>query len=91
MGAKSKNFYNEYVSRVGFEAEAKQIQDLYLAGKRNEAILAVTDEMVDTFNLVGPKERIKERFKIWKESKNGTMMVGTQQPEALRLLAELNS
>ncbi|MCA9627880.1 MAG: LLM class F420-dependent oxidoreductase [Polyangiaceae bacterium] len=91
MGAKNKNFYNEYVSRVGFEAEAKQIQDLYLAGKRNEAILAVTDEMVDTFNLVGPKERIKERFQIWKESKIGTMMVGTQQPEALRLLAELNS
>lgn len=91
MGAKKKNFYKEYVERVGFEEAAQKIQDLYLDGKRGEAIQAVPDEMVDTFNLVGPKERIRDHFQKWKESKVGTMMVGTQQREALELLAELNS
>jgi F420-dependent oxidoreductase-like protein len=90
MGAKSKNFYNEYVQRIGFEEAAHKIQDLYLAGKKNEAIMAVPDELVDTFNLVGPPDRIKERFQVWKASKVGTMMVGTAQREALRLVAELN-
>jgi F420-dependent oxidoreductase-like protein len=90
MGAKSKNFYNEYVRRIGFEAAAEEIQRLYLDGKKNEAIQAVPDELVDTFNLVGPKERIRERFAAWKKVKIGTMLVGTSQPEALELMAELN-
>ncbi len=93
MGARDKNFYNEYMRKVGFEAEAEQIQDLYLAGKKNEAIAAVTDEMVDTFHLVGPKERIKERFGAWKEAAEkrhvGTIIVGSPQVEAIRLMAEL--
>jgi F420-dependent oxidoreductase-like protein len=89
MGAKSKNFYKEYVERIGYEAQAAEIQRLYLAGRKNEAIAAVPDELVDTFNLVGPKERIRERFQVWKKSKVGTMMVGTATVEALRLIAEL--
>jgi F420-dependent oxidoreductase-like protein len=89
MGAKSKNFYNEYVCRIGYEAAAAEIQRLYLDGKKNEAIRAVPDELVDTFNLVGPPERIRERFQVWKSSKIGTMLVGTTQVEALRLMAEL--
>lgn len=89
MGARDKNFYNEYVSKAGFEAEAKKIQDLYLDGKRNEAIAAVTDEMVDAMHLVGPPERIRDEYQKWKESKVSTLLVGTMQKEALRLLAEL--
>jgi len=89
MGAKSKNFYKEYVERIGFEAAAAEIQRLYLSGQKNEAIQAVPDELVDTFNLVGPKERIRERFSAWKNVKIGTMLVGTSQPEALELMAEL--
>ena len=91
MGARSKNFYNEYVRRVGFEEEAARIQDLYLDGRKGEAAAAVTDEMVDAFNLVGPPERIRDQFARWKEAGIGTMLVGSQQPEALRLLAELNA
>ncbi len=91
MGARSKNFYNEYVRRVGFEEEAIRIQDLYLDGKKGEAANAVTDEMVDAFNLVGPPERIKDQFARWQEAGIGTMLVGSQQVEALRLLAELNA
>jgi F420-dependent oxidoreductase-like protein len=89
MGAKSKNFYNEYIRRVGFEDDAIKIQDLYLAGKRKEAVAAVPDELVDTLHLVGPQERIRERFQAWKTSKVGTLIIGTQQREALALLADL--
>jgi F420-dependent oxidoreductase-like protein len=89
MGAKNKNFYADYMRSVGFEAAAERIQDLYLAGKREEAIAAVPDAMVDALHLVGPPERIRERFAAWKSLPIGTMVVGTQQIEAVRLLAEL--
>ncbi|MBX3181584.1 MAG: LLM class F420-dependent oxidoreductase [Polyangiaceae bacterium] len=90
MGAKGKNFYNDYAARVGFEAEARVIQEHYLAGNRGAAIAAVTDAMVDAFHLVGPPERIRERFQVWRESKLQTMLISTAQPEALELLAELS-
>jgi F420-dependent oxidoreductase-like protein len=89
MGAKDKNFYGEYIRRVGYEAEAVKIQELFLAGKRQEAIAAVPDELVDTLYLVGPRERIKERFQVWKASKVGTIIVGTMQIDAVRFIAEL--
>jgi F420-dependent oxidoreductase-like protein len=89
MGAKEKNFYGEYLRRVGFEEECVRIQDLFLAGKRKEAVAAVPDEMVDTLYLIGPPGRIKERFSVWKKSGVTTMIVGAQQIEAVRLLAEL--
>ena len=89
MGARDKNFYNEYIRKVGYEAEAREIQDLYLAGKKNEAIAKVPDALVDALHLVGPKERIRDRFQVWKASKVGTMLVGAVQPEAVRLIAEL--
>ena len=89
MGAKDKNFYGEYVRRVGFEAQAIHIQELYLAGKRKEAVAAVPDELVDLLHLVGTPERIRDRMQVWKKSKVGTLIVGVQQPEAMRLVAEL--
>ncbi len=89
MGAKDKNFYNEYMRRVGFEDAARKVQALFLDGKREEAVAAVPDELVDALNLVGPEERIRERFAVWKDQPIGTMIVGTQQVEALRLMAEL--
>jgi F420-dependent oxidoreductase-like protein len=89
MGARKKNFYNDYAIRLGYEAEAKRIQDLYLDGKKAEAMAAVPDALVDETALVGPKERIRDRVQAWQASKIGTMLIGSGQPEALRLLAEL--
>ncbi len=61
MGSKAKNFYNETVRRYGFEAEARQIQDLYLSGNKRGAIAAVPDALVDAVALSGPPARIRER------------------------------
>lgn len=89
MGAKEKNFYREYLSRVGYEAECARILELFMGGQRKEAVEAVTDRMVDTLYLIGSPERIKERFEVWKTAGVTTMIVGAQQPEAIRLMAEL--
>jgi F420-dependent oxidoreductase-like protein len=89
MGAKGKNFYNALMRRYGWEAEADRIQELYLGGHQREAIAAVPDELVDAVALVGPKERIRDRLEAWRETPVTTLIVGSSQPEALRVLAEL--
>lgn len=91
MGSRQTNFYNAYIRKVGFEEAAIKIQDLFLDGKRNEAVMAVPDEMVDALHLIGPKERIRDRFAAWKESNVGTMIVGANDIETLRFVAELNA
>ena len=89
MGAKGKNFYNSLISRYGWEAEAEHIQELYLGGKQREAIAAVPDELVDALSLVGPKDRIGDRLEAWRETPVTTLVVGSPQPEALEVLANL--
>jgi F420-dependent oxidoreductase-like protein len=89
MGARGKNFYNELVSRYGYEAAARRIQDLYLTGKKAEAAAAVPDALVDEVALCGPKERIEERLAAWKASGVTTMICGMGQVEAIRTMAEL--
>jgi F420-dependent oxidoreductase-like protein len=89
MGARGKNFYNDLVCRYGYEAAAREIQDLYLAGSKREAAAAVPDALVDDLALVGPKERIAERVEAWRESGATTLLAATRQPEALRALAEI--
>ena len=88
MGARGRNFYNDYAARLGYEAEAREIQDLYLDGKKGEALAAVPDRLVDEVALVGPADRIRDRLAAWKESPVTDMLVGGGQPEALRVLAE---
>ena len=89
MGARGKNFYNDLACRYGFEAEAKKIQDYYLDGKKKEAIAEVPNALVDEVTLIGPKERIRDRFAAWKDSPATTMICGIAQPDVIPLLAEL--
>ena len=92
MGARDKNFYNDYAKRLGFEEAAVKIQDLYLSGRRDEAMAAVPAELIDACHLVGPADRIRDRLQRWREAgKRGhvsSMLLGCQQPEALALVAE---
>ena len=90
MGARNANFYNDYTKRMGYEEAAKKIQDLYLSGKKAEAVAFVPDKLVDEVALVGTRERISDRLQAWKASPATSLLIGTSQPEALRLLAELS-
>ena len=92
MGARGKNFYTDYAKRLGFEEAAIKIQDLYLEGRKDEAMAAVPAELIDACHLVGPADRIKDRLQRWTEAgKKGhvsSMLLGCQQPEALAVVAE---
>jgi F420-dependent oxidoreductase-like protein len=92
MGARGRNFYTDYTARLGYEAAAAHIQDLFLAGRRQEAAAAVPDALVDEVALVGPPARIRERADAWKAAGRsglvGSVLAKTTQVEALRVLAE---
>ncbi|MBI2708989.1 MAG: LLM class F420-dependent oxidoreductase [Actinobacteria bacterium] len=68
MGSRERNFYNELVQRYGFEAEAKQIQDLYLDGKKDEAAAAVPAELLEATTLCGPPSYVQERIAAFREA-----------------------
>jgi F420-dependent oxidoreductase-like protein len=89
MGARNKNFYNDYAKRLGYEAEAVKIQDLFLSGKKAEAMALVPDKLVDEVALVGNRERIADRLKAWKDSPVKTILIGTGDINAVRALAEI--
>jgi F420-dependent oxidoreductase-like protein len=88
MGARSKNFYNDLFARYGYEAEARQVQDLFLEGKQAEAAAKVPDAFVEEVALVGSVERIRERLAAWRESGATTLLVSTRDLATLRGVAE---
>lgn len=89
MGSRKKNFYNDLVVRYGFEQAAKEIQDLYLDGKKREATLAVPDELVDEVALCGPPERIRGLLDMWKDSPVGTLIVAPHDVHSAQVIASL--
>src|SRR5438094_950358 len=68
MGSREQNFYNRVVQRYGFEAEAKTIQDFYLEGKREEAMAAIPEELIDTVSLCGPRDVVRERIDVYRDA-----------------------
>jgi F420-dependent oxidoreductase-like protein len=88
MGARGKNFYNDLFARYGYEAEAREIQELFLDGQQGEAIAKVPDAFVDEVALVGPKERIADRLAAWRESGATSLLVSTRDVATLRTVAE---
>jgi F420-dependent oxidoreductase-like protein len=93
MGARDKNFYNRYTREAGYEAEAVKIQDLYLSGRKEEAVRAVPDALVDQVSITGPIGRVREQAAEWKRmcasGRVGTMILRVHQPEQLPTIAEL--
>ena len=91
MGARGKNFYNDYATRAGYGDVAERIQDLYLSGKKAEAEALVPNQLLDEVALVGPRERVIERLADWKAAGKrgevGTMLLGVHDPAVLELFA----
>jgi F420-dependent oxidoreductase-like protein len=95
MGSRDKNFYNNLVQRYGFEDAAKKVQDLYLEGRRDEAMAALPDELIDLVSLNGPADKVRDRLRIYREAGVGTLgitpMAWTREErvEQLRQIAKL--
>jgi F420-dependent oxidoreductase-like protein len=95
MGSRKQNFYNALVRRYGFEEAAEEVQELYLAGKKDEAAAALPAELIDITSLCGPRERIAERLDTYKAAGVGTLITTPIAPtldgrvEMLRTLADL--
>jgi F420-dependent oxidoreductase-like protein len=89
MGHRSKNFHKEMMVERGYAEAADRIQELYLAGRKDEAAASVPDEFVDEGALVGPAGRIRERYKAWADCGITGMSVATQQVDAIELMADL--
>lgn len=92
MGARNKNFYNDFTKRLGYADAAVKIQDAFLDGRRAEAVAAVPDELVDATSLVGPADRIQARVREWQaiaaERSVGSILMNIRDPETLRVVAE---
>ncbi|HEX8086769.1 MAG TPA: LLM class F420-dependent oxidoreductase [Solirubrobacteraceae bacterium] len=97
MGSREKNFYNALVTRYGFEEEAKEVQDLYLEGKKDEAAARLSPELIDTVSLVGRKEKVRDKLAVYRDA--GVHTLGATplafdyqgRIDQLRMLAELNA
>jgi F420-dependent oxidoreductase-like protein len=89
MGAREMNFHFDVFCRLGYEAEANKIQDLYLGGHQADAIAAVPLAMVEEICLIGPKEKIRDELQMWEESLVTTMCIGAGNVETMRTMAEL--
>jgi len=95
MGSREQNFYKTLVSQYGFEEAADRVQELYLAGRREEACQALPEELIDLVSLCGPRARVAERIAAFREAGVGTLIAtplaftAEDQLAQLRLLAEL--
>ena len=89
MGAKDRNFHKELIGRMGLEAEAAKIQDLFMAGKRDQAVQAVPSEFADEISLVGSKERIRDRLQAWEDSPVTSLLIFARDVNQLRTFSEL--
>jgi F420-dependent oxidoreductase-like protein len=89
MGARGRNFYFNLACRYGYEEAAHKIQDAFLADRREAAIGAVPDALVDEVALCGPRERIADRLQLWRSAGVTTLICATTDLETVRVLAEL--
>ncbi|MBI2168122.1 MAG: LLM class F420-dependent oxidoreductase [Actinobacteria bacterium] len=88
MGAREVNFHFDVFCRMGYEAEARKVQDLFLDGRRDEAVAAIPTSMVEDVALVGPPDKIRGELQAWEETVLTTMLVAGP-PEQLRRIAEV--
>jgi F420-dependent oxidoreductase-like protein len=95
MGSRDKNFYNQLVQRYGFEDAAREVQVLYLDGKKDEAAAALPGELIDAVALAGPSDVVRDRLAVYRDAGVGTLQISPMafdfegRREQLRQVAEL--
>jgi alkanesulfonate monooxygenase SsuD/methylene tetrahydromethanopterin reductase-like flavin-dependent oxidoreductase (luciferase family) len=88
LGSRGINFYNSLVCRYGFDQAAIEIQDHFLAGRRNDAVAAVPDALVDELCLVGTTTQIADRLGAWRETPTTTLVIKPNEMDDIESVAE---
>ena len=88
MGAKEQNFHNAVFVRMGYSDLAEEVQELYLAGRKEEAAARVPDDLVDQLHVVGDPAFVRERVGEWEASGVTTLLLSCRTPEEVRLVAD---
>jgi F420-dependent oxidoreductase-like protein len=92
MGSRERNFYNRLVVQYGFEHAAREVQDLYLGGRKKDAAAAVPDELIDMVCLCGPEDQVRRRLATYRDAGVGTLGItpmGEQLGDRLAQLATI--
>ena len=89
MGARGRNFYNDLAQRYGFEAEAREIQDLYLDGRKDEAAAAVPDGLLEAATICGPEGYVRDRIAAYKQAGVTTLNVTPLGPDVPALVSQV--
>jgi F420-dependent oxidoreductase-like protein len=88
MGAKNANFHANVPIRMGYEAEVRKIQDLYLNGHKEEAAAAVPTKLIEQLTLIGSPDKIRHDLDPWRESIVTTLLIGGDA-QTIRTAAEI--
>jgi F420-dependent oxidoreductase-like protein len=91
MGSRKQNFYNQLVQRYGYESAAREVQDLYLEGKKEEAGAAIPDELIDLVSLCGPRDVVRDRLRAFRDAGVGTLMITPMAFTAPERIAQLQA
>ncbi|MGH3411907.1 MAG: LLM class F420-dependent oxidoreductase [Marmoricola sp.] len=89
MGAKQANFHKDVFDRMGYDTISDEVQELYLAGKRDEATALIPDELVEDMHIVGDAGYVRERVAAWEETGVTTLLLSLRTPEEVRRVAEV--
>ncbi|WP_183340888.1 LLM class F420-dependent oxidoreductase [Conexibacter arvalis] len=88
MGAKGRNFHADVAIRMGYEAMVREVADLYLAGRKDEAGAAIPRRLIEQLALVGPPDKIRHDLEAWRESIVTTLLI-SGDAATVRTAAEL--
>ena len=95
MGSRQQNFYNALAVRMGYEREAREVQDLFLDRRHRDAAMAVPLSFIEQTSLIGPRDRVRDRLAAYAEAGVTTLSVSTFHGDletrlgTLRTMAEL--
>jgi alkanesulfonate monooxygenase SsuD/methylene tetrahydromethanopterin reductase-like flavin-dependent oxidoreductase (luciferase family) len=89
MGAQEMNFHNQVFVRMGYEALAKEVQELFLSGRKDQASALIPDELIEDMHIIGTEGEVKEKVAQWESTGVTTLMVSLHTPDEVRRVAEL--
>jgi F420-dependent oxidoreductase-like protein len=89
MGAKEQNFHKNVFERMGYAHVTDEVQELFLAGKRDEATALIPDKLVDDMHIIGDAAKVKDRIAQWEESGVTTLLLSCRSPEEVRRISSV--